>query len=115
MKALKYFKDSKLIYLCNVVYKIVSRAITNKFRPILENVIDDYQSGFIPGCLITDNVLVGFECMHWLRHIKRGNMRYVAIKLDMSKAYNRVEWRFLQRIMTRLGFSTKKEKKNRLD
>lgn len=52
------------ISLCNTCYKIVARTITNIFRPIMDKVIDSFQSAFIPGRLIIDNVIVGFECMH---------------------------------------------------
>ena len=63
-KNVKYFHP---ISLCNVLYKIVSQSITKRFRLILNDVIGESQSAFVPGRLITDNVLVGFETMHWIR------------------------------------------------
>lgn len=78
-------KDFLPITLCNTCYKIISRAITNRFRPILVNIIDDHQSTFIPSRLITDNILLGFECMHWIRHRKKHKTRYAALNLNMSK------------------------------
>lgn len=54
-------KDFRPINLCNTCYKIISRAITNRFRPILDKVIDNFQSAFIPGRLIIDNVIVGLN------------------------------------------------------
>ncbi|KAL5569458.1 hypothetical protein UlMin_026033 [Ulmus minor] len=93
------------ISLCNVVYKLVSRTNTNRFSKILDEVIGDQQSAFVPGQLITDNVLLGFETMHWLRQHRGGNTGYAALKLDMSKAYDRVEWPFLEGMMLRLGFA----------
>lgn len=72
----------------------------------MDNVIDDNQSAFVPGRLITDNILIGFECMHWLRNSKSKD-GYAALKLDMSKAYDWVEWRFIEAIMAKLGFSQK--------
>ena len=100
----KHVKEFRPISLCNVVYKLVSRTITNRFSSILDEVIGDQQSAFIPGRLITDNVLLCFETMHWIRQHMGGNTGYVALKLDMSKAYNRVEWSFLEGMMLRLGF-----------
>ena len=60
-------KNFRPISICTVLYKIVSRSITNKFRLILDDVIGDPQSAFVPGRLITDNVILGFKAMHWIR------------------------------------------------
>ncbi|XP_075499819.1 uncharacterized protein LOC142538372 [Primulina tabacum] len=98
-------KDFRPISLCNTCYKILSRAITNRFRPVLDKVIDHFQSAFIPGRLILDNVIVGFECMHWIRSNRKAKTGYAALKLDMSKAYDMVEWIFLQNMMIKLGFA----------
>ncbi|XP_073153487.1 uncharacterized protein [Henckelia pumila] len=56
------------------------------------------------GRLITDNVRIGFECMHWIRHHNKRKIGYAALKLDMSKAYYRVEWNYLESIMLKMGF-----------
>lgn len=84
-------RDYRPISLCNVCYKIVARALTNRLRPILKNTINDFQSAFILGRLISDNIILGFETLHWIRNRKRGADGYAALKLDMSKAYDRVE------------------------
>lgn len=60
-------KDYRPISLCNVFYKILVRAITNRLKNILGNIIDPYQSAFTPCRSITDNILIGYECMHWFR------------------------------------------------
>ena len=57
----------------------------------MDDIIGDQQSAFVPGRLITYNVLLGFEAMHWIRNHRGDNTSYAALKLDMSKAYDRVQ------------------------
>ena len=73
---------------------------------MLNHVISPSQSAFIPNRLITDNIIVGYECLHKIRHSKGKKHGLVALKLDLSKAYDRVEWSFLQHTMLKLGFSS---------
>ena len=61
---------------------------------MLPLVILESQSAFVLGCLITDNVLVAFEFMHLMSLKRKGRRGQMALKLDMSKAYDRVEWSF---------------------
>ena len=67
-------------------------------------IISEEQSTFIPGRLISDNEIIGFECLHAIKR-RKTKKKYLALKLDMAKAYDRVEWEFIQRIMNKLGFS----------
>ena len=70
----------------------------------LPQVISDSQSAFVPGRMITDNVIIAFETIHYLKNVRVGNNAQMAVELDMSKAYDRVEWNFLEAIMLKLGF-----------
>jgi len=88
------------ISLCNTIYKITSK------RPILERIIDPIQSAFVPKCSIHDNILLTYEIMNKFKNIK-GKKAWVALKLDMEKAYDRVEWQFLFHALHKLGFHSK--------
>lgn len=77
--------------MCNVNYRIIAKAIANGFKPILSQIISPAQSIFIPNGLITDNVIIGYECLHKIRHSKGKRNGLVALKLDVSKAYDMIE------------------------
>ena len=68
-------------------------------KHFLPKIISENQSAFMSDCLITDNVLVAFETMNHIRHKRTGKVGDMALKLDMSKAFDRVEWGCLEKIM----------------
>ncbi|XP_059638642.1 uncharacterized protein LOC132280905 [Cornus florida] len=84
------------ISLCNVVYKIFSKVIANHLRPLMHIVISDHQSAFMPNRVIHQNILLGHEFIHYLKSKKEGKKGFLAFKLDMEKAYDRIEWQFLE-------------------
>ena len=92
-------KEFRLISLSNVVYKLISKTLANWLKSVLPQIISKNQSAFLSERLITDNVLVAFELMHYLDHKKEGKESFMAVKLDMSKAYDRVEWNFVEGVM----------------
>ncbi|XP_059458257.1 uncharacterized protein LOC132187840 [Corylus avellana] len=99
--------DFRPISLCNVLYKLLAKVLANRLKVILPNIVSSNQSAFISGRLISDNILVTYETLHTMHSRMYGRMGYMALKLDMSKAYGQVEWIFLEKVMGKMSFSEK--------
>lgn len=99
--------DLRPISLCNVLYKVISKVLVNRLKKIIILIISDTQSSFIPGRLITDNIMIPHEVMHFMRRKTTGKQGCMALKIDMSKAYDRVEWNFLAAVLNKMGFDQK--------
>ena len=99
-------KDFRPISLCNVMYKLISKTIAD-LKKILPKLVSESQGAFMSDHLISNNILVAFETLHHLKNKIKGRIGFMALKLDMSKAYDKVEWNFLEKIMGKLGFDEK--------
>lgn len=81
--------------------------LANRLKGDIDKATPDTQSAFIPGRLITDNIMISYEVMHYMKRKTQGRTSWMALKLDMSKAYDRVEWIFLKMSLTKLDFENK--------
>ncbi|CAN1752592.1 LINE-1 retrotransposable element ORF2 protein [Linum perenne] len=98
--------DLRPISLCNVRYRIVAKVLANRMRSIMSDIIPEEQSAFIKGRSIVDNVLIAFETLHAMNIRRTAKIGEVGLKVDISKAYDRVEWNYLEAIMTKMGFDS---------
>ncbi|QHN83565.1 uncharacterized protein DS421_20g705850 [Arachis hypogaea] len=98
-----FMKDFRPISLCNVVYKIITKVLTNRLRPFLPNIVSPLQGGFIPGRGAPDNIIVAQEILNFMKHtkFKKGTLTF---KIDLEKAYDKVDWRFLESTLIAFGF-----------
>lgn len=94
--------DYRPISLCTVAYKLISKVLGLRLQRFLEVVISESQAAFVPGKQISDNILVAHELISALKSKKDCSEQYMAIKTDISKAYDRVEWSFLENFMYKL-------------
>lgn len=97
----------RLISLCNVVSRFTSKVIANRLKRFLPHIVSENQSAFMSDRLITDNIIVAFETMHHLNQKRSGKIGEMALKLYISKAFDRVEWGCLEKIMQKMGFNDK--------
>ncbi|KAI5349670.1 hypothetical protein L3X38_002559 [Prunus dulcis] len=91
------------ISLCNVSYKIITKILVNRLRPILSKCISKNQGAFAPGRSIFDNILIAHELFHDFKR-KKGARGAMAIKLDLEKAYDLLDWGYIRGCLAQFGF-----------
>jgi hypothetical protein len=97
--------DFRPISLCNVLYKIVAKVLANRLKLYFPSIISQHQSAFVPERLVTNNVLIAFEALDSMNSRMSGKKGFMAVKVDMRKAYDKVEWPFLEAMMRTMGFA----------
>jgi len=91
----------KPIALCNIIYKIVSKIIASRLKLLLPLIISPEQSGYVEGRQITDGIILTHEIIHSLKISKKPCM---LLKLDLSKAFDRLSWKYTEKILMAFGF-----------
>lgn len=81
--------------------------MANRMKPLLDCLISKTQSVFMPGRMIIDNILLAYKTHHFLKCKRQGREGYAMLKLDMSKVYDPIEWKMLQVVLLKFGFSAK--------
>ncbi|XP_035546173.1 secreted RxLR effector protein 78-like [Juglans regia] len=82
----------------------IEQVMANKLKKLFPYLISSNKSAFISRRLITDNVMIVYETLHTMKTRQKGRVGSIALKLDMAKAYDRIEWKLLEGMMRRLGF-----------
>lgn len=90
---------------CNFIYKVISKIIVSRLRNFMGQLISLNQSAFVGGRLIQDNLVIAQEVFHALKKRDKCGKGSLAIKLDMNKAYDHLDWRFIQKVLLAYGFS----------
>lgn len=104
VKCPKQMTDLRPISLCNVLMRILSKVMANRLKPCLNTILSDKQSAFIEGRLLTDNALLAFEINHYIHRKSQGKCGVAGLKIDVAKAYDRLEWRYIEVMLTKFGF-----------
>jgi hypothetical protein len=92
----------KHIALCNVVYKIISKVVENRLKPLLPTLISQEQAGFVEGIQIMDNIIHTHKFIHTLKFPKRGGM---IIQLDLEKNYDKISSHYMVKTLEAFGFT----------
>lgn len=89
------------ISLCNVIYKVISKVISNRLKPLLPLLISSEQSGYVEGRQIMDGILLTHEIIHSVKHSKQVGM---LLKLHLSKAFDKLSCTYIQHMLQAFGF-----------
>jgi len=94
------FRDFRPISLCNLCYKIISKIIANRIKPVLSRSIFEEKLGFLQGRRVQDAIGIVHECLHSLKKKKE---KALVLKPDLKKAYDCISWDFLRMILIQIG------------
>lgn len=90
--------------LCNVAYKLVTKVMTNRLKGVMSDLVSSNQSSFVADRQITDNIVIYQEILHTIR-TERGSTGCMVLKIDLEKAYDRLDWRFIWSTLKEIGLN----------
>ena len=96
-------KDLRQISLCNMVLKLVAKVLMKRIHPFLPELVGPFQSNFIPRRGASENAIVAQEIIHFMNKSK-GKNGSLLFKIDLEKAYDKVNWDFLRLSLQDFGF-----------
>lgn len=106
MDEVSNIRDFRPISLCNVSYKIVTKILGQRLRPVMSQLVNPCQNSFIPNRQSRDNIVIAQEIFHSLRH-RKGKTGWMAIKIDLENAYDHLHWGFIKETLEDIGLSHK--------
>ncbi|KAH1122865.1 hypothetical protein J1N35_006025 [Gossypium stocksii] len=101
---LRQFTEEEITYAIKIMAPLKSSGVDEFPAIFFQSYINEAQGAFILGRLISDNILIAYEVLHSLKMKKSGKRGKFALKLDIRKAYDRVEWDFLAGMIKYSGF-----------
>lgn len=91
------------ISLCLTVYKVISKIIVARLRPFLCKLISPNQVSFVPDRHISDNIIIAQEMLHKCKN-STGKKGLMIWKVDLSKAYDKLSWNFIEKVFYGVKF-----------
>ena len=93
------------IGLCNTIYKTITKILFQRLKPHLDDLMHPFQASFIPRRKASDNVIFAQELIHTMS-ISKSKHGLMALKIDLEKAFDRLEWGFIKHILSFFNFPT---------
>jgi len=99
----KKLNDFRPISLVGSLYKILAKLLANKLKGVVGKVVSETQYAFVSGRQIMDGLLIDNEAVDEERKMKK---ELLLFKVDFEKAYDSIDWKYLDMVMVKMGFPT---------
>ncbi|RVW41291.1 Endonuclease MutS2 [Vitis vinifera] len=97
-------RDFRPISLLGGLYKLLSKVLANRLKKVVGEVVSTSQNAFVKGRQILDASLIANEVIDtWQKQKEKG----IICKLDIEKAYDNINWKFLVKVLQKMGFGSK--------